>query len=165
TGSGSQSGANRPGVRHSEHVLVAMESREAEQSRDDARVELLLGLATGPARPPVDVGTVGIPGLDLVDREPLPVADVDLAQRAQFDRTEIEVVGADPRRLARAAEWTRVEGCERLSAKELGEPPRLLASRTVQRLVGVALDAALTVPVRLPVPDQDDRRRHAGYAS
>ena len=49
--------------------------------------------------------------------------------------------------------------------QQLRELARLAAAGLVEGLVGAALEATLAVPVGLPVPNQDDRRRHAGYPS
>ena len=70
----------------------------------------------------------------------------------------------DLRRLAGADEVARVDRLELLVGELLGEPSRLPAAVVAQRPVGVALEAAVGVPVGLAVANEEERG-HADYAS
>jgi phenylpyruvate tautomerase PptA (4-oxalocrotonate tautomerase family) len=68
------------------------------------------------------------------------------------------------RSLGRAAEVARVYGVDRAPVQRVGERPGLIATHGVQRDVGMALDPAVAVPVRLTVAGEEERR-HVGYGS
>ena len=127
---------------------------------DDPLAELVLRLAGLPAVPRLvpRLSPIRVALLDLRPGEALPLADVDLAQLAQRDNVGAEARRDDLRCLARPREVARVDELDRL-AGELGrERVRLLASRLVERRVGVALEAPLAVPVRLAVPHEEQLR-------
>jgi hypothetical protein len=159
---GGERDANGAGVRDTEDAAACVGSVEADQRRKNPRAQLVVGLAVRPARPPRDVETLGKARLHLVDGEPLPVADVDLAQRLQLRSLEPETSGDDVRGLCCAPERARVDGGQPLVAKGVRELDGLAPARLVERRVRMSLEAALAVPVGLAMTDEDDRRRHAG---
>ena len=100
-------------------------------------------------------------GDDLLPRQPLPLAEVHLAQlRGQFDR-EVARSADRLRRHARADQVAGKGEIETLLAQVQGEGLRLRQALVVERDVGLALEAPAGVPRRAPVPDAD--QFHPGY--
>ncbi len=152
-------------MRHSNDPFSGMVRAQGEKCRNDSRPQLLVGLAVLPPRAPVHVRALGEPPLHLVEGLALPAPDIDLAQRVQRLRSEAEPRGENVRRLARAKKRARVDGTHRLTGNELCKCPSLITAGVVEWSVRVPLVAVFSIPVGLAVPDEDDRRRHAGYPS
>ena len=93
---------------------------------------------------------------DLAPGQRLPRADVDLLQ--PFDRDRGEPVGLRDclRRLERPLQRARVNRGEVFTSERRCQLCGLLPPELVQRRIGVALEAALAVPVRLPMARQQD---------
>jgi 3-oxoacyl-[acyl-carrier protein] reductase len=147
-------------MRHREYALAGVHVGKAEECWKDARAQLVVRLAAGPASVPVGGSALRVALLDLVHGQALPVADVDLAQRLEGSNVELQSGGHDRRGLARPSQRARVHGAEALARENVCELRRLGTPGLVERSVGVALEAMLSVPVGLAVPDQDDGRRH-----
>ena len=97
------------------------------------------------------------PAADLVPREPLARADVDLAQVGVDDDRHAEAGAHDLGRVACAAQVARIDRVDAFGRELLGERLRLLASARVERHVGVTLPAVLGVPVGLAVANEKQR--------
>jgi hypothetical protein len=93
--------------------------------------------------------------LDLRPRLALPGAERPLAQPLVQAHGETEPRRDDVRRLARAGQIT---GVDDVDAVELaGDAGRLFAADVVQMRVGVALPAAVAIPVGFAVADEEER--------
>ena len=149
-------------MRDDEHAIVRMKSAQIEERGNDALGELLVRLAVLPAGSPGDVRSIWKARPDLVHGHPLPVADVDLAERLQLLCLEPETSGDDVRSLNRAPERARVDGGQSFVAKAVRELDGLAPTRLVEGCVRMSLVAALAVPVGLTMTHEDDRRGHAG---
>ena len=164
-----------------DHLAVGRQVVDPAERRDDPLEQHLVGL---PARRPAPLGlgwaaasaagplpeagvavggrrveVAGPVALDLGAGEARPLAGVALAQaRLEHHRPHAERLGDDQRGLAgplrgRTPRWRRPRrgcgpACSGLVAAEVGE-----------RRVGLALPAAVGVPLRLPVADE----QHAGH--
>jgi len=149
-------------MRDPQHALMRMASAELDQSGHDPGGELLVCLAALPPGSPGHVGSLGMTRADLVDGQPLPVPDVDLAQRVELVRLERKNVGDDPSSLAGSTQRARVDGIQTLVAEGRRELQGLPPTNIVQGRVRVPLEPSLAIPVGLAVSYEDDRRRHAG---
>jgi hypothetical protein len=85
-------------------------------------------------------------------------AEAPLAERGTHPDVEPEPSRERLRRLERPAEVARPELADRLGSESLGERLRLLAARGRERRVAVALDAAVAIPLGLPVTDEVELR-------
>ena len=134
-----------------EHGGAGMGGGDLEEHLLDPRAHRLVGLPLLPAetaRPPAR-GAGRKPRFDLGGRQPGPLADVDLAQASvELDR-QLERLGDDLGRLARARQIGAVDRVDPARGEELSERPGLRAPGLVQRRVGVPLPAPLAVPVGL----------------
>jgi hypothetical protein len=90
-------------------------------------------------------------------RQPLPGSPVLLAQLGVEGDGEAETPTDDLGRHACPRQVARVDRVERLVRELVGELPRLQPAVVAQRPVGVALQAALRVPVGLAVPNEQER--------
>jgi 3-oxoacyl-[acyl-carrier protein] reductase len=101
---------------------------------------------------------------DLHVRKAFPGTEVALAQIGDRRHVQPPRLREDAGGLVGTDEVAGVNGID-LLAGELGrQPPRLGAPRVVEGRIGVSLDTAVQVPIRLAVAYEEDRR-HAGYAS
>jgi len=107
---------------------------------------------------------VPLAAVDLVPREALPGADVDLAQPGFPPDRQSEPCADDLRRLERAAQVARVDRVRRVVRELLAKALRLSAARIVERRIGMPLEAPVAVPVRLSV-SREKEGRHRLYAS
>ena len=131
---------------------------ELAQGGQDPLAHLLVGLAVLPAGPAVEPAAelLGKARLDLGAGQPLPGADIDLAERLHREGGEL-VPGCNRlRRLQGAAECARVDGGDRLTGEGGREFLGLGAPDLVERRIGVALEAVIAVPVGLGVAGQED---------
>src|SRR4051812_22653558 len=99
---------------------------------------------------------VGIPAAGLGAVESREVADVDLAQAGRQDWLEAGFARELGGRLGGAQEVARIDRVEPLAGEAPPERLRLSDSRGVQGLVGVALPAALAIPIGLAVAREQD---------
>jgi hypothetical protein len=91
---------------------------------------------------------------DLIPRETLPLAEIELAQPRVPANFETVRFRDDRRGLNGANEIACVDGVEAFAAQAAGEQARLRASFFGERDVGDALEPARSVPIRGAVPDQ-----------
>ena len=94
--------------------------------------------------------------LDLRHRQPFPGAEPSLAKPRIEANLEAQLRSNDLRSLACPRQVARIENVD-FSIQLLGERVRLLAAQVVQPRVGAALPAAVAVPIRFPVPNQEER--------
>ena len=135
-----------------ENGLAGMITRDVEQRGDHPRPMVVVRLA--------------VPWAAVVLRmcSTLPGADVDLAQPPVELDAQAECLADDRRRLARPPEIARVDGRDRLRPEAPRELTGLGATGLVQGLVRMTLIAAVSVPVGLAVP-REENRGHGLYAS
>src|SRR5262245_16606784 len=135
---------------------------EVEEGGEHALAQLVVGLAVRPARAPRGVQLLRITGPHVLDRQSLPVADVDLSELIELVCVEAQFRRDDRCGLLRAPERARVHGAQTVAPQDGGELPRLAPPDVVWWGVRVPLQAALAVRVGLAVANEDERRRHAG---
>ena len=105
---------------------------------------------------PLPALSIGEPLGDLDVRQAFPGAEVLLAQAWIDGDLEPVHVGDRARGVERARQVAREHGRQRLGGELLGQGPSLVDACRVERNVGVPLDAAPDVPVRLTVSRQQD---------
>ena len=142
---------DRPSVRDAKDRLALVLAGEVEQGPDDAASHLLVRLPAVPALAEIEPPPVLLrkPFFDLVAREPLPPPDVDLAQPVDRSRLQAVRSGNDLGGLEGSTERARVDRVKGAAGKRGRELARLRPAGVVQRWVGVSLEAAAQVPVRL----------------
>ncbi len=94
---------------------------------------------------------LGIARLDLVRRQPGPLADIDLAQRLLHPNRQPELAADDPGGIARPPQIGAVDRNDSAPAQPLTQRASLRPPVRRQIGLGVALPAPLEVPVRLTV--------------
>src|ERR671935_154073 len=156
----SERGADRAAVRDCDDPFAVVVNREFLQRPEHALAHLLVGFAVVPAAAVLEPAAELLrkAPLDLVPGQRLPRADVDLAQALDRRRRQTVALGDRLRGLERAQQRARIDGCDLLIRERRGELGRLLPPELVQRGVGVALEAALAVPVGLAVACEKDLR-------
>ena len=130
-------------MRDDEHAAARMRRRDPPQGAENAH---RVGLVQLPVPRAV---------ADLVRREPLARADVDLPQVGFRDDGQPEPPADDLGGLARAAQVARVDRGRRLGDEPLGQGLRLLASACIQKHVRMALPAVFGIPVGLAVANEE----------
>ena len=155
-----QDGAQDGAVCKDGDGLIRMAGHDLLDAGERALAELREALAM---RDLEDVGMlqevlecVGPLGDDLVVRQSLPVAKVELAQlRARLDR-QAEAVGDATGRLHRAREVARVDGLDLVDREMCRELLGLLDAEWRERDVRLALVAAEHIPLGLAMADKNN---------
>jgi hypothetical protein len=108
--------------------------------------------------------TVPRASVDLRFRQPLPRADVDLAEPWILLDRKSEASADDLGRLSGAAQVARIDRVDRLCGEPIGQLLCLGPARLVQRRIRVTLVPLLAVPLGFAVACEEERR-HWLYAS
>ncbi len=147
---------DRPAVADDEHGLTGMPVQHLLQERANALPERIEGLGI------VGAGTfAGLPAnvrlaevaLDLGGGEALPGAEAALAQAGVETNLQPGGLGEDLGCLPGAGQVARIHDVD--TAELLGELTSLTSAEVVQRRVGLALPASVSVPVGFAVPDEE----------
>ena len=142
---------------------------DAEKARDDAGTELVVRLAVVPAMAVLEPAREARPGTAAStsvrvspDHEPTSTSSSEASATGSRSSASARIAAVSAARRSGLVYVAR----ERSRARARARAPRACARPVVvERRVRVSLEAVVAVPVGLAVPDQDDRRRHAGYAS
>ena len=144
-----------------EDALTGMVRRYLPQSGDDALAELLVRLAGVPAvavsgatAPRRRDGAPRSPATSAPASSPTSISRSSRSATISASRRRGQNLG----RLPRAQQVARVDGRDVLAGQPVGKLARLFAARLVERRVGVPLEAALAVPVRLAVSNEQELR-------
>src|SRR2546430_1265548 len=157
SGRESERGADRPAVRDADDSLAFVAGREVAERSDHALAHLLVGLPVLPAPSVIEpaLELLGEALLDLGPRQRLPGSHVDLAEAVDWLRGQAARRSDDLRRLERPPQRARIDRGHLLAGERFRELRRLCPPELVERRIGVSLEAALPVPVCLPVPDEE----------
>ena len=137
--------AQRPSVRHHGNSLAGVRLDDAVDGTQDALAVRFGRLALElDARP-------------LIRGQPFPRAPVLLPQIGIDDDVKAQPSAKDLRRLTGAGKVARIDRVDPVSGKPVGELTRLAAAVVVQRPVGVALQPAGSIPIRLAVANKKQR--------
>jgi 3-oxoacyl-[acyl-carrier protein] reductase len=157
---------DRATVGDDQDTAVGVRTRDPPDGAENASSHLLVGLAVGPARATVEPARVSLRETfaRLVARETRPRPDIDLAQLWQLQNLEPLPLGDYGSRLARAPKVARVDGIQVDIGQPVGQRLRLEPSAFAERTVGVALPAALGIPIALTVA-REKECRHGRYGT
>ena len=135
----------RPSVRHHGDSLARVRLDDPVDGTQDA-----FAVRFGRLAFELDVRT-------LIRGQPFPGAPVLLPQVDIDHDVKAQPSAEDLRRLTGAGKVARVESVDAVSGKPVGELARLAAAVVVQRPVGVALQPAGSIPIRLAVANKKQR--------
>jgi 3-oxoacyl-[acyl-carrier protein] reductase len=151
---------DRAAVGDNQHAAVLMVAGDPADGFEHAGAHLSVGLAVlpaGAARPPAPKA-FRKPSLGILAREARPFADVDLSESLELGHLETLCARDRFGRLPRALEVARVHSVELDPGEPLGERLSLASPALGQGSIIETLPAAGTIPVRLAVAGEEERR-------
>ena len=147
---------DRTAVSDHEHGLVGVSVQDLLEEAANALPEGVEGLgivrAEALAGLPATV-RLGEAALDLDSGETFPRTEAALTQPRVEPNLDAQTLGDDLRRLPGAGEVARIHDVD--TVELLGELTSLPSAELVQRRVGLALPASVSVPVGFAVPDEE----------